>query len=36
MESDDERKKAEGFQIPMFKSLTQAGELADLVEQKQR
>jgi molybdopterin-guanine dinucleotide biosynthesis protein B len=32
MESEEEKKKAEGFQIPMLKSSTQAGELADLVE----
>jgi molybdopterin-guanine dinucleotide biosynthesis protein B len=34
MESDAEKKKAEVFQLPMFMSLTQAKELADLVEQK--
>jgi molybdopterin-guanine dinucleotide biosynthesis protein MobB len=34
MESGDEKKKAEVFGVPMVKSLTQAKELADLVEQK--
>ena len=34
MESEEETRKAEGLKIPMFKSLTQAGELADLVEKK--
>jgi molybdopterin-guanine dinucleotide biosynthesis protein B len=34
VESEDERKKAEVFRVPMLKSLTQAKELADLVEQK--
>ena len=34
MESEAERKKAKVFQLPMLKSLTQAKELADLVEQK--
>jgi molybdopterin-guanine dinucleotide biosynthesis protein B len=34
MESEAEKKKAKVFQLPMFKSLTQAKELADLVEHK--
>ena len=34
MESEAEKKKAEVFRLPMLKSLTQAKELADLVEQK--
>ncbi len=34
MESEEELWKAVAFKIPMFKSLTQAGELADLVEKK--
>ena len=34
MESETEKKKAEAFQLPMLKSLTQTKELADLVEQK--
>jgi molybdopterin-guanine dinucleotide biosynthesis protein B len=34
MESEAEKKKAEAFQLPMPRSLTQAKELADLVEQK--
>ena len=34
MESEAEKKKAVAFQLPMLKSLTQAKELADLVEQK--
>ncbi len=36
MESEVEKKKAEAFQLPMFTSLTQAKELADLVERKAR
>ena len=34
MESETEKKKAKAFQLPMLKSLTQAKELADLVQQK--
>jgi molybdopterin-guanine dinucleotide biosynthesis protein MobB len=34
MESEAEKMKAKVFQLPMLKSLTQAKELADLVEQK--
>ena len=34
MESEEEFRKAVGFKVPMFKSLTQAGELADLFEKK--
>lgn len=34
VESQAEAKKAELFGVPLFKSLTQAGELADLVEEK--
>ena len=34
LESEAEKKKAEVFQLPMLKSLTQAKELADLVQQK--
>ena len=34
LESEAEKKKAEVFKLPMLKSLTQAKELADLVEQK--
>ena len=34
MESEAEKKKAKVFQLPMLNSLTQAKELADLVEQK--
>jgi molybdopterin-guanine dinucleotide biosynthesis protein B len=34
MESEAEKRKAKVFQLPMLKSLTQAKELADLVEHK--
>ena len=34
MESEVEKKKAEGFGVSMFNGLTQAKALADLVEQK--
>jgi hypothetical protein len=34
MESEAEKKKAKVFHLPMLKSLTQAKELADLVQQK--
>jgi molybdopterin-guanine dinucleotide biosynthesis protein B len=34
MESEEETKKAAALKIPMFKSLTEAGKLADLVEKK--
>jgi len=34
MESEEEKKKAKVFQLPMLNSLTQTKELADLVEQK--
>ena len=34
MESEAEKKKAKVFQVPTLKSLTQAKELADLVEQE--
>jgi molybdopterin-guanine dinucleotide biosynthesis protein MobB len=34
MESEAEKKRAEVFQLPMLRSLTQAKELADLVQQK--
>jgi len=34
MTSEEETKKAAALKIPMFKSLTEAGKLADLVEKK--
>ncbi len=36
MYSEEEERKAVSFKLPMFKSLTQAGELANLVEKKSK